>query len=261
MNKSLCKLCLQPKELRDSHIISEFDYKPLYDHKHRFYRLSSKSSKHGILQKGLREKLLCGYCENLRSKCEIYASKLIHGGIELDYKNFVGGVEITGIDYNKFKLHQLFLLWITSISQLPEFSEIKLHENVEEKLRLKLLSNDPGQPHEYPCFVCALISKNRNTTRQIIIPPSLIEVEGIQWARFIIGGLIWTYRISVSSDTGIPDDFFINRNGVLNVYFVHPSDVNFLTETLVHILEPSLVRYSTRSKSELRKFIKRGLLG
>jgi len=31
-----CKICCQQKELRDSHIIPEFFYKPMYDDKHRF---------------------------------------------------------------------------------------------------------------------------------------------------------------------------------------------------------------------------------
>src|SRR3990167_159711 len=190
MNQNLCKLCLQPKELRKSHIISEFEYKPLYDDKQRFYRLSSKKIKPGILQKGIREKLLCNECEKLRAESERYASLVMNGGIKLGYEPFSGGVKITEVDYNKFKLHQMFVLWVASISTLPEFSAIKLHEDIEEKLRLKLLSEDPGHPHEYLCFVCALISKNRDPIRQIILPPSLIENEGIQWVRFIIGGLV-----------------------------------------------------------------------
>ncbi len=255
MNQNLCKLCLQPRELRESHILSEYEYKPLYDEKHRFYRISSKKIKPGILQKGLREKLLCNECENLRSESERYTSLVINGGIKLGYEPFSGGVKITGVDYNKFKLHQLFVLWIASISTLPEFSSIKLHEAIEEQLRLKLLYGDPGHPNEYACIVCALISKNKGPIRQIILPPSLIEKGGVQWARFIIGGLLSTYCMSANLHTDIPDDLFINREGDLNVYYLHPSDVNFLTETLVRILEPNLKSYPTRNKAELRKFV------
>lgn len=255
MNQNLCKLCLQLKELRESHILSEYEYKPLYDVKHRFYRLSSKKIKPGILQKGLREKLLCNECERLRSECERYVSLLMNGGIELGYEPFSGGVKVTNIDYNKFKLHQLFLLWITSISSLPEFSAIKLHHDIEEQLRLELLSKDPGHPHEYACIVCALITKNKGPIHQIILPPSLIEKEGAQWARFVIGGLVWTYCTSINLPNGIPDDLFISRKGELNVYFIRPSDINFLTETLIRILEPNLPSNSRRNKTELRKFV------
>jgi hypothetical protein len=179
----------------------------------------------------------------------------MNGGIKLGYEPFSGGVKMTEVDYNKFKLHQMFILWIASISTLPEFSAIKLNDDIEEQLRLKLLSGDPGHPHEYRCIVCAIISKNKGTIRQIILPPSLIEKEGVQWARFIIGGLVWIYCIPANLTTDIPDDLFINGDGELNVYYVHPSDVNFLTETLVRILEPNLKSYQARNKAELRKFV------
>jgi hypothetical protein len=179
----------------------------------------------------------------------------MNGGIELGYEPFSGGVKVTNIDYNKFKLHQLFLLWITSISSLPEFSAIKLHHDIEEQLRLELLSKDPGHPHEYACIVCALITKNKGPIHQIILPPSLIEKEGAQWARFVIGGLVWTYCTSINLPNGIPDDLFISRKGELNVYFIRPSDINFLTETLIRILEPNLPSNSRRNKTELRKFV------
>ena len=56
----ICRLCLVESELQDSHIISEFQYKPLYDEKHRFFVISSDPRKNDFYeQKGFREKLLC----------------------------------------------------------------------------------------------------------------------------------------------------------------------------------------------------------
>jgi hypothetical protein len=78
---AICKLCLQDKELVDSHIFPEFMYKPLYDDEHRFNVLGNKGE--GILKrppKGIYEKLLCVECDhNIIGKYENYASKVIFG--------------------------------------------------------------------------------------------------------------------------------------------------------------------------------------
>jgi len=57
-----CKLCGATAELRQSHIIPEFVYRPLYDSKHRAITFPADSPA-GYLQKGYRAPLLCDVCE------------------------------------------------------------------------------------------------------------------------------------------------------------------------------------------------------
>src|SRR4051794_32678372 len=74
----ICRLCGSNDELRDSHIIPEFMYQPLYDDKHRAFSVSiDGTAKESVIQKGLREKLLCQVCETRLSKLEHYAAPVI----------------------------------------------------------------------------------------------------------------------------------------------------------------------------------------
>ena len=59
-----CRLCGKAKELCDSHVISEYFYKPLYDESHEYLVLSTDPKQKRIFEKkGIRERLLCVQCE------------------------------------------------------------------------------------------------------------------------------------------------------------------------------------------------------
>jgi hypothetical protein len=60
------------KELRKSHILPEFFYVETYDEKHRAIQVTSQpGEKEMFIQKGEREKLLCGDCElHIRLHCK-----------------------------------------------------------------------------------------------------------------------------------------------------------------------------------------------
>ena len=82
-----CALCQKESELKRSHIIPEFLYKAMYDDKHSFHVLSSVPElPDSMVQKGLRELLLCGDCETHISCFERYARGVLSGGVPLDYK-------------------------------------------------------------------------------------------------------------------------------------------------------------------------------
>ena len=66
-----CRLCTLDRGLRNSHIIPESLYKPLYDKKHRAVHLTDFKGTNDYkklkpLQKGLREKLLCNECPEFK---------------------------------------------------------------------------------------------------------------------------------------------------------------------------------------------------
>lgn len=64
VNDDHCKLCGREAELRRSHIFPEFLYLALYDEKHRAVSVSPVPGEEDrLVQKGLRESLLCQACE------------------------------------------------------------------------------------------------------------------------------------------------------------------------------------------------------
>jgi hypothetical protein len=95
-----CKLCLKKDKLRNSHVISEFLYTPLYDEKiHRFNVLSTipEISKK-FEQKGIREKLLCDSCEQLISPSENYVRRGIYGGVAIGIEDKNTQIVLSNID-------------------------------------------------------------------------------------------------------------------------------------------------------------------
>jgi hypothetical protein len=62
-----CRLCLEQKALVDSHIIPNFQYKPLKKQEGFFYHLSTDPSKpERKEQKGITERLFCLECDTVR---------------------------------------------------------------------------------------------------------------------------------------------------------------------------------------------------
>src|SRR5687767_3804605 len=108
-----CALCQLKKPLRQSHIVPEFMYKPLYDSLHRFQGLSlDVYEDQQTHQKGLREELLCDDCEQLlANKYENYAAASFYRPAVQAMKQSPIGFTMPRLDYHRFKLFLLSLLW------------------------------------------------------------------------------------------------------------------------------------------------------
>ncbi len=188
-----CKLCQKNSPLQNSHIIPEFLYRPLYDEIHRMHVLSlHKKTPRPYEQKGIREKLLCRNCEIQLSKYERYARTAFDGReteMPLD-----GVIIVKDVDYNKFKLFLLSILWRASVSSLDFFSQVSLglHEN---KIREMILSNDPGPSDKYGVIPFALIDDS-TIQSDLIVQPTRTRLYGHVGYRFIFGGFMWVFLVS-----------------------------------------------------------------
>jgi len=190
-----CRLCNKESELKKSHIIPEFIYGSMYDDKHRFHVLSSsKATKNAKLQKGIREHLLCADCEVKLSKYERYISLVFTG--ETPTKATKDGrlIKVDGLDYKKFKLFALSVLWRASVSTLPFFSQVKLGSH-EEPMRQMILNEDPREIETYPFMLSPVIFEDEVLT-DLIIQPSWARLQGIYSYRFVFGGIVWVYLVS-----------------------------------------------------------------
>lgn len=191
----ICALCLQQKELRKSHIIPEFLYASLYDDKHRLHVLSViPEQKNSHEQKGLREHLLCDDCEQKLSQWERYASLVLKGGVELTYHHQGNIVFVSGLDYQKFRLFQLSILWRAGVSRLQFFEKVQLGPHAET-LRQLLLANDPGPLNKYGCFMFGIKFQDAAFT-QIIMQPGKVRLLGHTAYRFVFGGFMWAILTS-----------------------------------------------------------------
>jgi hypothetical protein len=224
-----CKLCGKREKLLDSHIIPEFFFKPLYDKCHRYLVIPSSPGKRiDVRQKGIREKILCSSCEQLIGSFENYAKELIFGSKRLNIRvleKTSSYFVCNGVDYKKFKLFQLSILWRAGVSQHPLFSIVQLgpHEN---KIRKMILESNPGEPYQYGCLMSAL--RVDDELMDIICPPCKLYVEGQRCYRCVFGGFYWVFFVSNHSDCFLRKDLFLSKEGVHFIFAEEASEVEFL---------------------------------
>jgi len=193
-----CALCLQESELQRSHVIPEFLYRSLYDDKHRLQVLSTLGDRGNWLeQKGLREPLLCSPCEQKLSGWERYASLVLQGGLPLTIRREGKIIFVAGLDYLKFRLFQLSILWRASVSKLAFFRRVRLGPH-EEVLRHWLNTGEGGDPQMYGCLMFG-INLSGSAFTQVIMQPVASRVNGVRSYRFMFGGFVWAYLVSSQS--------------------------------------------------------------
>ena len=211
-----CRLCLNKRELRKSHIIPEFLYEPLYDSKHRFFRVSTAGRvKRQFEQKGLREYLLCEQCEVKLSRFERYARGVFFGGVPIEIlADDPRGLECR-VDYQRFKLFQLSLLWRVGVASLSEFKNVVLGKH-EKKLRSMLRECRPGETEEYGCIlVCP--RQCLKVTEQLIMSMGMVDVQDVTTCTLIAGGMLWLFLLSRQAVDPGQKERFLQSDGTLTI--------------------------------------------
>lgn len=193
---SPCKLCLEVRPLRRSHIVPEFLHKALYDEKHRARRIELGKDVPGYLQKGLRDRLLCDACEqflNDRYEKPFYAQwqegRLLPTRLLPDRVHYV-----TGVDYATIKLFLLSVLFRASVSTLGPFSGVSLGPH-EERLRLMVLQQDPGEPTQYPVVGMFTVDE-AGTILHSVASPVPYRLFRQRAYVFMFGGCEWAFFVS-----------------------------------------------------------------
>lgn len=215
-----CKLCHKDKKLRDSHIIPEFCYRPLYDKKHRIAKLELEGMNKALLQKGIREKLLCDDCEHFLNNqyekpfCDFWFGKNILPR-KLPREPYI----ITGIDYKKFKLFHLSLLFRAGVSSLGEFNQVSLGPH-EEKLRIMILNNRLESNSFYSIGAVHINNNENHKNHFLIISPCKTRFMEYTSYMFTFGGCAWNYMLS-SHTHAKADEIMLKNDGTLPLISVN----------------------------------------
>ena len=230
-----CALCLGSEPLVNSHVIPKFFYKPLRDEKGRFERYPLKK---GVkpLQDGLKEPLLCGQCEqHLANNFETYSIKVLNNPVGLPcfiMENTSNipflRIGIADVDYKKFRLFQLSILWRASVSTLPDFSEVNLGKH-EEILRKMIRDVDSGSPDLYPVWMLP-IKHEGDVLETLVIPPMSMKLYGYQAYRFTFGGMVWIYFVSSHKVPQMVRDLSISPSGLITLVPMNLKDIDFIMD-------------------------------
>jgi hypothetical protein len=189
-----CKLCGVETALRNSHVIPEWLYRPLYDEIHRYHVINAEPVTDGRFeQKGLRERLLCQTCETQFSVYEGYARGVLFGGHEITVVKHHDGIELRDLDYVKLKLFQLSLLWRAGVARQEFFSKVNLDRD-EQPLQKMLLAGDPGKSSDYGCVMIPLIVEG-SALVDLILQPVPVKSGKFAGYRFVFWGHTWIYII------------------------------------------------------------------
>lgn len=254
---SICFLCLKDKDLiSNSHIIPDFMYQDLYDDKHRMIRtvgLNVKTARK--IQTGEKEgELLCAKCDNeILGSLEGYASRVLFTGEEsIRVQNVLhpdGQLTSTlceDLDYGKFKLFLLSLLWRASISRNAFFSQVQLGP-LEESVRRMIIENDSQGQMDFPCLVSSWRYDQRRMASAVISSPRRIQGEngGTRYI-FQIGQFLLMFFVSKNDRPDWLRDAAITPENRMRIIHLNPEHGQGLLEAL---FDPIFVQALSSSAS------------
>lgn len=210
--KGICKLCLEDKDLLESHSIP----------KSYFKRLKKNDPQLIVVQKGSKPKrenidpkepLLCFECEQFISQeYESYGIRLLrdHRNIRKNSDHIIIG----HFDYKRFYLFLLSILWRASISKsvhyssvngVPELDGLMRHCIKQKQLRINKLSHLKVDDFIRICMFRLIDSTNNiedHVIKSVLSNFAYINVEqvkGVTWY-FIVEGFVIFYVFSVGTD-------------------------------------------------------------
>ena len=190
-----CKLCLEIRPLRESHVIPELAYKPLYDDKHRFLDLDGATGTYSIPQKGFREPLLCQECEAIFQRSEDYFARYWYQRDPLPNPVHDVYVERTGFDFEPFYRFHLSILWRASVAQSARFSAVTLGP-FEEPFRQFLLGLAASLQVEFSVYGMVLRHPRTHELSPIMSAPTRSRFNGVTTYTFVFGSCSWYYCVS-----------------------------------------------------------------
>lgn len=229
--KGICNLCREEKDLiKKSHIIPDFFYveSGLFSETHRLKKIKSdefhQPKKHSSLPTGEYEgEILCKTCDNkIIGGYEDYVRKVLYGG--LSKKNYVcfsqvkGGIKIEELDYDKFKLFLLSILWRAAISSREMFSEIIVDKVNLEKLRIMIFEGKAKRKRTYPVNIWTYWHDKKMPTDFIPQPYKIENGKTIMYS-FLIGGLFINFYLKGTYFNGVIKNS-ISKKGAITFRFM-----------------------------------------
>lgn len=181
-------------------------YGPLFDESHKIIKATPKDLIDGDKKRisvpssgEYDQDILCQNCDNkIIGQYESYARPILYGGFNDSKKpifqtfrnqNDIGLTECLNIDYKKFKLFLLSILWRASISKRPLFDKIDLDFD-EEIIRKMIITGDAGEESDFPIF---LIRISDPLFEKSIAPPRRSKDPKDRIFEFMIAGIQYMF--------------------------------------------------------------------
>ncbi len=200
-----CKFCNLNKSLVKSHIIPESFYRDIQLPNKPFKIYSAKEGVHTKRsQIGLYDpNILCSGCEGKFHLYDDYGTKvLLQSLLKIEYvkdNNEIIGYQIYDIDYKKFKLFIMSMLWRADISSKEELKAVHLGP-YSKKLEDHIKFDNPGDMHDFAVY---LAEQKFHKSLPIMITPHKVRWLDMNFYEIAMG----RYKAFIKVDNrSVPND-------------------------------------------------------
>lgn len=208
-----CKLCRRERELQRSHLLPEFFFNDAYDEIHRMVQVS-QTELATRKQQGWRTRMLCRDCEQFLNDKYEKPMKAMWVDAAVLPRNPTGKVvHVSGLDYSKFKLFHLSVLWRMTVSELSQMANMRLGPH-EEKIRSMLRAEDPGPSKRYQIFAFVITLSGRLAT-DFVTPVIGRHVGNQHIFNIMFGGCEWHYVIASHSAPPHMQQYALSESGTM----------------------------------------------
>jgi hypothetical protein len=187
-----CNLCGETAILVKSHIIPKSCFRSIRGQGAKTFA-GDPGIREEYVRNGIWDRIVCGACENKFNDPDAYAKFVLldEGKVPSHFPRVAvrprneDGVreqflEFKGIDYGRFKLFFLSLLWRMSVSDHAFFSKVQLPKERMDLVSRMVQESDPGDPDEF----CVTIAKFReHEPARIGMQPRIDEFYGLRVCR------------------------------------------------------------------------------
>ncbi len=240
-----CRLCGAYEPLCRSHIYPRFTFKRMKETDGHFMRFDGKKRAWENLrrQDDCFEYLLCKTCEQRFQRWESAIARIISRGF-FDNLDPVPGKKYTVLQlpgYPTAKLYLLSLLWRSHAARSSSFRHVDLGEKHDARLRQMLLTDEPGEPWEYGCFMSIPhlnLDDGKFDRPPIGMMPAAMRFgteHGLKLVRMVIDGIVLHFLV------GSPERMknwrgalmFPQRDGRVVIGITDAMDMTFFREQLL----------------------------
>lgn len=248
MEIGVCKLCLKERPLvKRSMIIPKFFQKQIFTGFEpvlvgiESLKYQKRKSPYGVYE----QNILCETCDNeIIGKFETYGRLATFGDptgrVNIYQKVHIGSDGLRtriykGLNYKKFKLFILSVLWRSSISNQDFFKNVSLGPH-EEVIRKMILSGDPKAESKYSILLLEIDENHSQLPIPAILSPMRVkEGVGTHYV-FFIGRFF--YHINISNNT--TDSIFkksniLSENGFIEIPVLQGEVANLLFDTYTNM--------------------------
>lgn len=198
---AVCKLCLNTRELRESHALSDSWFRVIL-RRSGGQAITIDNTRAGLIarsQDSWWDYLLCGECEQRIGSYEKYGIERLRGRPKGKSHLHEGGYSLRDFDYSRFKLFTTSLLWRAAISRHGSFQNVTLTSSDCEEARNSLLSGRAVSRLRFGCRLGRLIDPNKSFNQaaleEFIVSPDVERNRNYPFSvfTFVAGGYVFEF--------------------------------------------------------------------